>query len=78
MDPVLAIAIYIILWWLAFFIMLPIGVKSLDEAGVSARGHDQGAPETPNLGKKAIWAGGLATVVWIILYVVLHFTFYSR
>jgi predicted secreted protein len=78
MSPLLASALLFIIWWLCFFIMLPIGVRNLDEAGIDAEGHDQGAPESPNLGKKALWAGGLALVVWIVLLLVLNAVYYSR
>ena len=59
MSPVLGVAIYVLLWWLSFFVMLPIGARSAGEAGEGvAPGHDAGAPLTPNLGKKALWAAG--------------------
>jgi predicted secreted protein len=59
-----AIAIYIIWWWLALFMVLPMGVRSLEEGGVNADGHDQGAPVAPDLKKKALWATGLAAILW--------------
>ncbi len=78
MDPLLAAAAWFILWWLCFFIMLPIGVRNLEEAGELAPGHERGAPSRPNLGKKALWAAGLATVVWIGVLLVLNAVYYSR
>jgi predicted secreted protein len=60
-----AIAVFIIWWWLALFMVLPMGVRSLDEGGVKAEGHDQGAPMAPNLKQKAVWATGLAAVLWL-------------
>jgi predicted secreted protein len=33
MNLLLGIAIYVIVWWLAFFTMLPIGAQSHHEAG---------------------------------------------
>lgn len=78
MDPLLAAATWFILWWLSFFIMLPIGVRNLEEAGDVAPGHETGAPVAPNLGKKALWAAGLATVIWGVLLVVLNTVYYSR
>lgn len=78
MDPILALAFYVILWWLSFFLMLPIGVRSLGEAGVHAPGHDQGAPAAHNLRKKALWAAGLAAVLWMALMIVLYVFWYGR
>lgn len=66
MNPILGFAIYIILWWLAFFIMLPMGAQSLHEADeAAAPGVERGAPRTPNLGMKALFAAGIAAFVWL-------------
>lgn len=78
MDPLLAAAAWFILWWLCFFVMLPIGVQNLEEAGEMAPGLDQGAPARPNLAKKALWAAGLATALWIALILVLNAVYYNR
>jgi predicted secreted protein len=64
LDPLLNLAIFIIWWWIALFVMLPFGVRSLHEAGEEARGHDQGAPHVTGLKKKALWAAGLAVILW--------------
>ena len=66
MTPVLGAAVYIILWWLAFFAMLPMGAQSLHEADeAAAAGVERGAPRTPNLLKKALWAAAIAAVLWL-------------
>jgi predicted secreted protein len=66
MSPFLGVAIYIILWWLSFFAMLPIGAQSLHEAGEEgAPGVERGAPRLPRLGMKALWAAGVAAVLWL-------------
>ncbi len=79
MSPLIGAALYFILWWVCFFIALPIGVRNLDEAGVTeGKGLERGAPVTPNLLKKAIWAAGGAAVLWIVLLLVLNATFYNR
>ncbi|MEE8549325.1 MAG: DUF1467 family protein, partial [Alphaproteobacteria bacterium] len=38
--------VYVILWWLVWFVMLPIGVKVPDEV---EKGHAPSAPANPNL-----------------------------
>jgi predicted secreted protein len=66
MTLFLGIAIFVILWWLAFFVMLPMGAQSLHEADeASVPGVERGAPKSHNLGKKALWATGIAAVVWL-------------
>lgn len=66
-DPLLALALYIICWWMALFCVLPIGVRSLEEAGEHSPSHDQGAPHAPNLKQKALWATSLGFVFWAIV-----------
>jgi predicted secreted protein len=66
MSLLLGIAIYVICWWLAFFVMLPMGAQShheVDEQTVP--GTDRGAPKVHNLRMKAIWAAGIAAIVWL-------------
>lgn len=66
MSLFLSIAIYVILWWLSFFVMLPMGAQSLHEADEqSVPGVERGAPKAHNLRNKAIWATGIAAVVWL-------------
>lgn len=46
-----------LLWWLVFFCLLPIGVKTAHEAGEElVSGQEHGAPVKANLRKKAFWA----------------------
>lgn len=66
MNLFLGVAIYVIVWWLAFFTMLPIGARSLHEAGEDgAPGVERGAPRAHNLGVKAALAAVIAAVVWL-------------
>lgn len=68
MSIVLAAAIYVILWWLSFFVMLPMGAQSFHEAGEAAPpGAEAGAPRAPNLAKKALWAAVIAALVWLFV-----------
>lgn len=67
---VLGFAFYILLWWMAFFTVLPLGVRNLDEAGVeSVPGVERGAPAAPSLMRKALIAAAIAAIVWIVLFV---------
>jgi predicted secreted protein len=71
-DPVLNLAIYIIWWWLAFFVMLPLRVTAIGAADAS-KGHDAGAPRQALILKKALWAAGAALVLWAITFAVIRF-----
>jgi predicted secreted protein len=49
-----AIATYFVIWWIALFAVLPLGVKSQIEEGGVTPGTEPGAPARPMLVKKAI------------------------
>jgi predicted secreted protein len=69
MDPLLGLAIYIILWWIAFFAVLPLGVRNLEEAGEETHpGVERGAPHRPDLWKKALIAAILAAIAWAVVF----------
>ncbi|MBI1216426.1 MAG: DUF1467 family protein [Alphaproteobacteria bacterium] len=61
--------IYVMLWWLCLFTVLPLGVKRHTEEG---KGHDMGAPVFPNLKKKllinTVLAGVVLGVLWLLVY----------
>lgn len=66
MNPILGAATYVILWWLAFFVMLPMGAQSLHEADEeSVPGVERGAPKSHRLKFKALLATGIAAVLWL-------------
>lgn len=64
-------------WWLAFFMMLPLGVRSQLEDGNVAPGTEPSAPTTPRLWKKALWALAIALVIWAGLFSIIEFQLIS-
>ena len=71
MQPVGAVVIFFISWWLCFFCVLPIGVEGQHEADPENKvtGSEAGAPLRPGLGKKALWALIGASVLTGIIHV---------
>lgn len=68
MSLFLGVAIYIILWWLSFFVMLPLGAQSLHEADeAGAPGIERGAPRVHKLGFKALLAALVAAPLWFFV-----------
>lgn len=68
------IAIYFTIWWTVLFSVLPLGVTSHAEAGIDrGDGGDPGAPVDPKLKRKFITTTIVASVLWVILALVLHF-----
>lgn len=64
------VVVFLIVWWLFFFTMLPIGVRSQEEAGDVVEGSERGAPQSPNLTRKMWWSTVAASIVWIIYFIV--------
>ena len=63
------VLVYIILWWLIFFMTLPIGARSYHEAGEATEsGNVESAPMRPRLWMKAGITTLVAAVVWAGLY----------
>ena len=68
------IAIYFTIWWTVLFSVLPIGVTSHAEAGIDkGDGGDPGAPVDPKLKKKFITTTIISTILWVILFLIIHF-----
>ena len=68
MNLFLGIAIYVIVWWLSFFVMLPMGAQSHHEADeATVPGADRGAPKAHNVRRKALYAAGIAAIVWLAI-----------
>lgn len=64
-----AVMVYVILWWLIFFMTLPIGARSFHEAGEATEvGNVESAPMRPRLWLKAGATTVIAAVVWGALY----------
>ncbi|MBV8767669.1 MAG: DUF1467 family protein [Hyphomicrobiales bacterium] len=63
------LAIYIVVWWITIFAILPIGVRSQDEAGEVVPGSDPGAPALPRLALKALITTAVSAVILAIIYV---------
>ncbi|HTT85707.1 MAG TPA: DUF1467 family protein [Rhizomicrobium sp.] len=60
---------YVILWFLALQLLLPVGIKAPHESGEDAHAlADAGAPSSPRLLLKALLASIAATVLWLIFY----------
>lgn len=61
----LALAIYVTIWWIVLFAVLPLGVRSAEEAGEERpEGSDPGAPVAPQLAKKAALTTVIAAVIF--------------
>ena len=66
MNWVSGVVLYIVVWWLALFLVLPIGTRPMADAD-STSGW-RGAPARPMLLHKALGTTALAAVIWGLIY----------
>ena len=62
------IAVFVVIWWICFVAVLPIGQQSQHEAGSVVTGTDPAAPVTPQLWRKVAIATGLGLLVTLLLF----------
>ena len=58
--------IYIIIWWVVFFAILPIDVNRAKM--IKVEGEDAGSPENPKMFKKFLYCTGITSVIFSIIY----------
>jgi predicted secreted protein len=73
MDPVLAIAIYVFIWWIVLFAVLPFGVRTQHEEGSVVPGTPESAPHKPRLLRAFLINTVIATIVFTIVYLVIAY-----
>ncbi len=68
----LAVPMFITIWFVVLFAILPIGIHSQRESGTYVEGTDPGAPVNPQLWKKALLTTIASLIVFAVLMVVLR------
>lgn len=67
-----AIVIFVLIWWCVFFAMLPMGVKGdWEQPENLVPGADPGAPENPDLKRKALLTTGVSAVLSMVVIAVI-------
>lgn len=60
-----AVVLYVVIWFLTLFVVLPIGYRSQEEEdGEVVPGTPPGAPSTTGYKKKFLWTTVAGTLVW--------------
>ena len=72
MSPTGLAIIYIIIWWIVFFAILPIDVER--NKVIKIEGEDPGSPENPKMLKKFVYCTGITTILFIIIYLPVSYT----
>jgi len=71
MAIVFAISLYIVIWWIVLFAVLPIGVRTQAEEGEVSPGTVESAPHLPRLLPKILGTTVVASVVFLGIYLII-------
>ncbi len=64
------IILYLMIYWLAIFAVLPFGNKPVDEPEL---GNATGAPANPRMKQKFLITAMVAAVIWLIVFFLIKF-----
>ena len=63
------IIVYVLVWWVALFAVLPLWVAPAEP---DDPGYASGAPQRPRLALKAVVTSVVAAVIWLAIYIVVR------
>ena len=64
-----SLIVYVSIWWIVFFSVLPIGIKSQNkEFQEKLHGNDIGAPKNPNIRKKFLITTLITSILFFAIY----------
>ncbi len=69
-----SIIVYVMIWWIIFFSVLPIGIQSNKEVfKEKIGGIDPGAPKNPRIVKKFLITTCITTIIFAVIYYLVKF-----
>ena len=78
MDWFTSIAVYLTIWWVVLFTVLPVGVVSHAEAGIKTPGGgDPAAPVNPQLKRKFITTTWVSALIFAPFWIAVYFHWIS-
>ena len=73
-----SIIVYVLIWWMIFFSVLPVGIQSKKEKFKERiDGIDPGAPNNPKMGKKFLITTIITSILFIMIYYVVDLGFFN-
>jgi len=66
-----AFVVYLLIWWVTLFAVLPVGVRGQAEEGEVVRGTEPGAPVDSQMKRKVILTTLVATLIWVVVCVII-------
>ena len=67
MGPVTGLVLYLVIWFLVFFVVLPIRLETQGDRGEVEPGTPAGAPANLDMWKKARLVTWVAAIVWAVV-----------
>ena len=69
-----SIIVYVLIWWIIFFSVLPVGIQTNKEKfKEKIEGVDPGAPINPKIGKKFLITTLITSIIFIVIYYLVKF-----
>ena len=69
-----SIIVYVLIWWIIFFAILPIGIQSNKEKfRDKIEGVDPGAPNNPKIARKFLITTIITSIIFIVIYYLVEF-----
>ena len=64
-----SIIVYVMIWWIIFFSVLPIGIQSNKEIyKEKIGGNDPGAPKNPRIVQKFLFTTLITSIIFAVIY----------
>ncbi|MBL6786347.1 MAG: DUF1467 family protein [Candidatus Pelagibacter bacterium] len=64
-----SIIVYVLIWWIIFFSVLPVGIHSNKEKfQEKIEGVDPGAPNNPKIARKFLITTIITSIIFIVIY----------
>ena len=69
-----SIIVYVLIWWIIFFSVLPVGIQSNKEKfREKIEGIYPGAPKNPKIAKKFLITTIITSLIFIVIYYLVKF-----
>ena len=69
-----SIIVYVLIWWIIFFSVLPVGIQSNNEKfRERIEGVDPGAPNNPNIVRKFLITTIITSIIFLVIYYLVKF-----
>ena len=71
-----SIIVYVLIWWIVFFSLLPVGIQSNKEIfKEKIEGVDPGAPKNPKIALKFLITTLITSIIFVVIYYLVDIEF---